>query len=84
MPAWACTLLLLLAGGSQTAAQQETPFQGRNKPPEGGVDVFVSPIVDHLVDVVSGAVGTDAWQVVVSSCNGRSLWHSNFCAVLAG
>ena len=45
----AAVYLLLAAGGA--AAQQLTPFQGRNAPPEGGVDVYVSAIVDHLIEV---------------------------------
>ncbi|PSC69798.1 ligand-gated ion channel [Micractinium conductrix] len=45
----AALALLLLAAGA--AAQQLTPFQGRNRPPAGGVDVHVSAVVDHLIEV---------------------------------
>lgn len=53
--AWTLCLLVLLSGGGSggggVAAQQLTPFQGRNTPPEGGLDVYISPVVDHLISV---------------------------------
>ncbi|KAL4424607.1 hypothetical protein ABPG77_009191 [Micractinium sp. CCAP 211/92] len=43
---------LLLAGWAAPAsAQQLTPFQGRGRPPQGGVDVYMSAVMDHLVEV---------------------------------
>jgi hypothetical protein len=46
---WGLAVVLLWT--PEVAAQQLTPFQGRNKPPNGGVDVYVSPVVDKLVQV---------------------------------
>lgn len=47
----ALLLLLLLTAAGVTHAQQLTPFQGRGRPPAGGVDVYVSAVVDHLVTI---------------------------------
>lgn len=44
-------LLLLLAAVPPASCQQLTPFQGRNSPPEGGTDVHMSVVVDHLVGI---------------------------------
>ncbi|KAL4421264.1 hypothetical protein ABPG75_010555 [Micractinium tetrahymenae] len=49
---WIAAVLLLLASLALPAcAQQLTPFQGRGRPPKGGVDVYLSAVVDHLVAV---------------------------------
>jgi hypothetical protein len=75
-PAWAPALLALLllssGGGGGVTGQQLTPFLGRNTPPVGGVDVYVSAIVDHLISVDDAAykfnVGRPVcnWQGVLS------------------
>lgn len=73
-PAWVPALLtlLLLSSDSGVAGQQLTPFLGRNTPPVGGVDVYVSAIVDHLISVDDAAyefnVGRPVcnWQGVLS------------------
>lgn len=57
----AALALLLLAAGA--AAQQLTPFQGRNRPPAGGVDVHVSAVVDHLIEVDDAQYRFEVWVV---------------------
>lgn len=44
-------LLLLAAFGTPAAAQQLTPFLGRGRPPSGGVDVYLSAVMDHLIEI---------------------------------
>lgn len=43
--------LLLVGWAAPASAQQLTPFQGRGRPPQGGVDVYMSAVMDHLVEV---------------------------------
>lgn len=44
-------VLLLAAWSTPACAQQLTPFQGRGRPPTGGIDVYMSAVVDHLVEI---------------------------------
>lgn len=46
--AWA---LLLLGAPRAVRAQQLTPFQGQGVPPAGGAEVFVSVVVDRLLNI---------------------------------
>lgn len=50
MPALLAALLLASWAGP-ASAQQLTPFLGRGRPPKGGVDVYLSCIMDHMVEI---------------------------------
>ncbi|KAL4421658.1 hypothetical protein ABPG77_001199 [Micractinium sp. CCAP 211/92] len=43
--------LLLASWAGPASAQQLTPFLGRGRPPKGGVDVYLSAIMDHMVEI---------------------------------
>lgn len=87
---WALAAALVLAAAPRGAAgQQLTPFQGRNAPLNGTTDVYVSAVVDHLVNVddamyrfevraclVGGRVGVAAAAPVGAAAPALTLAHT--------